>query len=277
MNRRTLIATVAAGLAAAAAHADLPPLRWLTPAEYSLRPGQTAALTLKTHDDLASPWPAGPVQDFCLRFELEQRNDDRVATRDNGLTAEFTAPPRGVAMTLLDFQPVELTVDVADLRAAAENDGLAIAKDCNLPAEGSVRVRRLESLKLVTRVRGRDTDEKQPSAIAMSKTAQHAEIRLISDPTTLTPGADLPLRLYADGAAIRHGVVIAEHVPTKTRQRVVADRGGIATLRSVQAGAWRLSVQVLRPAIDPTEPRLDWFVGAVSFEVPARPADGESR
>ncbi|MEE8466855.1 MAG: hypothetical protein V3T22_00270, partial [Planctomycetota bacterium] len=111
-----------------------------------------------------------------------------------------------------------------------------------------VRVRRLESMKLLLRPEG-GGQVRVPSAVLMAKTGQAVELRPLADPTTVSPGSDLPLRVYTISGETQGLTITALHEPSGARRQVVTGPGGTAHLRIHAAGRWILEVhQVLELA-----------------------------
>jgi len=133
-------------------------------------------------------------------------------------------------------------------RFLLERTGLAQSEQGLPPlAAGAppVRVRRLESMKLLVRPEGGDR-VRTPSAVLMAKTGQAVELRPLADPTTVSPGSDLPLSVYTITGETRGLTITALHEPSGATTQVVTGLGGMAHVRITAAGRWTLEMhQVL--------------------------------
>ena len=75
-------------------------------------------------------------------------------------------------------------------------------------------------------------------SIFMAKTGSRAELQPLANPATLRPGADLPVRVYCDGAA-RAGIELAAVHPDGSRRYATTDAVGAVVMRIDSAGSWR--------------------------------------
>lgn len=226
-------------------------------------------------------WPAQQVRWFFYRAAGEQENQDEVRpvrSEENFVTVPLAHAD--VAVIGLDLKPVLRTLASEDFRRLADRAQPAAAAGSadrqaglQLPAQGvQVRVRQIESAKLLVRVIG-DDGRREPSATAMSKTGQKAEIRLLADPTVSGLGSDIPVRVYIDGDKVPGARVRATAVAGASVRDFVTDSSGFGFFRLDEEGLWRLHFEYLRPLKD--DPQADWelYVGTLTFEAGRPGAD----
>ena len=138
--------------------------------------------------------------------------------------------------------------------------------------QDSVRVRRVESLKALVTVVG-EGPVAGHSSMALSKTGQAVEIRLLADPTTVTVGADVPVRTYVEGASCASALVRARSLDHGVEVSFRTDPSGIGCFRLSRSGRWRVEFhQAVRLAEDAG---ADWLVrsATLTFDAPGREED----
>lgn len=128
----------------------------------------------------------------------------------------------------------------------------------------TVRVRRIEAARVLVRESRRGAMWASP--IATAKRGERAEIRLLMDPTVLTPETIVPVRAYVEGDAAKGATVIATHVESGASGRYGTDDKGIAIVTLDRPGAWRLEFHVARPA-GGAEAEWTVYSATLGFEV----------
>ena len=269
MQRRR---TIAAVLAASAGCAAAQEARFLEPASATVALGDRVGISV-VEGAAARAWPGERVAHFLARTAWTQDNRDTLeavpAPDGDGVPgAAWTADRPGVLLLGLDLEPGLETVGAESFgrflaRALPAERRGAIASA--LPEGGEVSVRRVESAKALVRV---SADGPEPVSIANSKTGQAVEIRPLLDPTLLTPGGDLPLKIYAAIPGPAGGVVTATNSTTGEVLSAPLAEDATANLTIPSAGRWRLEFHAVAP--DETG-EADWLVhtATLTFEVRA--------
>ena len=103
-----------------------------------------------------------------------------------------------------------------------------------------MRVRRLESTKLLVRVIGEERWQPN-SATAQSKTGQQAELRPLADPTSVALKSDLPLRAYLPANSKAGNKVTALHLESGRSQSFLTDAMGSGFFTVSVAGVWTVA------------------------------------
>lgn len=245
-----------------------PPPQFLIPTSFTAP--ATAPLDLQMRQSPAADapqlaWPADRCQWFFARSAGEQQNLQALAPL--GRPEPRVQIGRQDATVIgLDLRPTIVTAPAAAIaRLAKTADTVGEPDAAEVANTASVRVRHYVSAKSIIRPAGA---RRTPSATVMSKTGQPAEIRLLADPTALTLGSDLPIRVYVHGDKAGGVTVTALHVPTGRSQQAVSDRGGMGRFQIDAGGAWLLSFQSARPSQPDSDAAWDLFSGTVAFEVP---------
>lgn len=199
------------------------------------------------------PWPTAEERNWIfLRAPGSQRNFAAVPTLGpEAKRAQLELPPgnyrsEGVVVGL-DLRPTLVDVPLEDWQRF-QVDRLGLEKpvpfSSAFDAPRSVRLRRIESMKLLLRLKeGKEIPV--PSGVLMTKTGQAVELRPLGDPTTIAPGGDFPVKVYAPTGSTEGLLVTAVHEASGTRTRAITRPGGIAHLRISAAGAWTLQVHQL--------------------------------
>ena len=262
--------------AAVPALAAPPTAAFLTPSQYTARPGESLTLrfdvgTAKTAQPAA--WPTGEVGWLLIRGGKSQENKHDVRphkAQDNVVPLAITHP--GVTLVGTDRRPTVLETTGADLRAfIAQNVATdpVTEKAQTLSADQMVRVRQFASAK--TLIRAQEPGGKlTPSAIATSKTGQAVEIRPNFDPTAATVGSDLPLSVYVGGDKLPGAKVQAANISTGQTVTYIADNGGAGYFHVTDPGVWRVEFHHAAPLQN--DPAADWVIysATLTFEVSAK-------
>ncbi len=221
-----------------------------------------------------APWPAGFAH-ALVRAGGGQRN-----------LAAFAPDRPGEDFVQLALEAPDVTLIASDptptVEALSATD-LALFIAAHIPTErlpadwrarlssGSMRVRRLESQKVLVRVVGAE-GWMPNSSTAQSKTGQPVELRPLADPTSASLHSDLPLRAYLPAGSKRGARVIATHVATGRRQSFLTDREGTGFFTVTAAGVWTVEVHHARPLEGEERERFeaDWELSSatLTFEAP---------
>jgi hypothetical protein len=249
------------------------PTRYLTPERFTVPAGAPFELRVDVCDGIAqtaAAWPVDDIRWFFVRSHGSQENRDALAAQPaGGGKAVFHASRDGVQMIGLDFKSRKETVSAAALRAFLEKRLLAesLPATHELPENKPVRIRRIESTKLIARTA--DAVD-VPSEVATGKSGQRVEIRPLADPGSVPVGSDLPLRLYADGDKCGNVRVLATHVASGLVRDIAVNAGAFANLAISAAGIWRVEFSKCAPAGTGEAADADWIVwtASLTFETP---------
>lgn len=284
LNLRTsLILLLAFGAASARARAQS--VAYLLPDRYDVVAGRDVSVRVSrgTSGALETiPWPSADVEWFLVRSAGTQRNlaDARPANEGEDFV-RLPLPDPDAAVIGIDARPrIERVPGTAWRKfLEAEIAASALPADWRGRASGeTVRVRRIESMKLLVRAAktdASDADLWRGSATGSSKTGQRTEIRPLIDPTAMAVGSDLPLRVsWADSASVEAKIVVRQ-VGVDTVQRLSAP-GSAGWFTVTAPGEWRVEVHRAKPLQG--DPAADWELetATLSFVVPApsKPAGG---
>ncbi len=220
---------VAASLAAADDPAfDAP---HLTPVSWRVAPGEAVGAVLP-------PDAADDVEWLFFRAAGRQENRD-AATPDADGAVSFVAPATDCCLIGLDRRPRVVTMDPAAFVRFQLRRGIAGRAPDSFPRTETIRVRLVESMKLLVRVAPEDVSP-VPSATAQSKTGQAVELRPLADPTTVPIGSVLPVKVY--GAFDPAGaIVVARQLESGARARSTADGDGVARVTLSEGGPWSVT------------------------------------
>ncbi|MFN0134114.1 MAG: DUF4198 domain-containing protein [Phycisphaerales bacterium] len=176
--------------------------------------------------------PARAASWYFERTEEAQINAPEVPSEvpgADGQTGVRTSSLRGPGIIGVDFKPEETEEPAARARELA---GAAIRD--RIPEQGTVRVRRVHSMKLV--IGG--------GAAATSKAAQAVELQPMADPAGASVGSDLPLRTLVDGAKAGGVEVEARRVADEAKPRgLTSSADGIVNLRIDAEGLWLITMR----------------------------------
>lgn len=266
----------AAVLAATAGSALGQEARFLEPAGAPVALGEAVGLSMVA-DGAPQAWPTGGMTHFFARTAWTQENRDTLdAAEGEPGAARWTTELPGVLMLGCEFAPRVETVSAESFGAflgralPASRRGAAGA---GLAATGEIAVRRVESAKTLVRV---VAEGEQPVSIATSKTGQAVEIRPLVDPTTLVPGGDLLVKIYAAIPGPAAGLVLATNTTTGELLSVETDDSATANLTIPSAGRWRVEFHAVIPIEDE---EAQWLIhtATLTFDVGGDLAGGASQ
>lgn len=239
---------VVAALAAAAIAQPraLVDARYLHPSAWRVAQGETVGVQLlHRHAEQLwlADWPTDQVDWLFVRGTGAQRNllDARPV---DPRTLSVRIEQAGVSMIGLDLKPTVVDIagdELARFVREQVSAGTVPSAVLDAAAQPVVRVRRVESMKLLVRTIG---GASRPSPVALSKSGQRVEIRFAVDPTVAPINTDVPLRAYAGDSSAGGATVHAWHPASGTRQSVRLDDGGIGQFRLTHPGLWRVEVHV---------------------------------
>lgn len=201
------------------------------------------------------PFPSAEQRNWVfLRSPKSQSNFQEVPTVGEEVRSARLALPEGNyqsegVIVGLDLKPTDVHIPIADWeRFQVQKLGVQapLPFESAFETPGTVRVRRIESSKLLLRLReGKEVPI--PSAVLMTKTGQAVELRPLADPTTITPGGDFPVKFYTPTSTPAGALITAVHEESGTRTTATTRPGGIAHLRISKAGSWTLEAHELLP------------------------------
>jgi hypothetical protein len=231
-------------------------------------------------------WPGSDLEWLYSRSAGTQTNlPATTSARSGEQFVRIALAEPDAALVGFDRRPWIEQVPATDLRKFLELDVAASA----LPADWTtritgetVRVRRVESAKLVVRMtRGtsegkeKEKEDVHGSATAPSKVGQRTEIRPLVDPTAMAVGSDLPLRIsWADPSSV-DATIVARQPGTETRIAVLSRKGsGWFTVSA--PGEWLVEVHRAKPLTGDSAADWELETATLSFVVPApaKPAGG---
>jgi hypothetical protein len=216
-------------------------------------------------------WP-GEFDWFLVRVAGTQRNlEDLAAADPEADSFDLLLSESGVTLVAADRKPRIEEVTPRELRAFLRSrlgPKTLPAASLGSKDEPALRVRRLESSKLLVRVLG-DEGWLPNSATAQSKTGQRVEIRPLGDPTSVKVRTDMPLRIYVPNPRKVGTKVIARHLESGKRQTFLTDREGTGHFTVNAPGVWLVEVHHARRLVD--DPEADWelHTATLTFEVPS--------
>lgn len=269
-------AVLALALGAPLAAANLPVV-YLAPSTFSATSAGDIELRAESGPPTATqtiPWPEEELGWFFVRGGGRQENRPTLAPVERGgpvASVPITQP--GVTVLAFDTKPVVVAVPADELKAFFRENVAGAAGDPTgqaLAPGTIVRVRRCQSATTLVRLR-QPGAAPTPSATAMSKRGQQAEIRLLVDPTMPIVGGDLPVKIYVRGTK-RAGVLVqATCLTTGKTMRKTTNPSGVTHFRITDPGVWRIQFHDARPA---AEGEADWvlYSSTLTFEVPPKGA-----
>lgn len=236
------------------------PAGFLRATAVRVTPGQTLEVTLPEMQPDDVDW-------MFFRAAGHQENRDTATPNERG-AVPFLAPHADTCMIGLDRKPRVQEVSARALeswfRAALGEPprGFEVADP-----DAAVRVRRVESSKLLVRIGAEGADD-VPSATPQSKSGQMTEIRPLADPTTVPLGSVLPMRIYAPGApeeAVAQRV-IARHPATGRVVSSEVREGGIAQFEVSESGTWLVEAHTVTKPEGRAEVAWSLFTATLTFE-----------
>lgn len=253
---------------------EVPRPRFLVPATHQAAVGQSVALRVQAPRAdgalAAGAWPGAEVKWCFVRVAGTQQNFDTLAADAPGGDAVGLAVERaGVTMIGLDLRPRVETLTGAEFEAfiAAKVAAEALpAGRAKAAADAQVRVRRIESMKSLMRVRN-ERGEAPPAQVAQSKAGQAAELRLMLDPTVGRVGSDVAVRAYVAGDKRPAARVIVQREGDAKAVEFVTDPTGSGHFRVTEAGRWRVEFSHVEALKD--DPEAEWaiYTATLTFEV----------
>lgn len=190
-------------------------------------------------------------------------------------TISFQLVTRGVAMTGCDFTPRVERIPATELLAFLKASLTTQAYDelaLSLPAQGDVRVRRIETVKTLLRIDAVPLSGEQGDPVvlpdtqtATTKVGQVNEIRFSFDPTNTPIGSDVAFRVFAnyDKAAKARVTVACDEA--KFSQQIESDGSGTAKFTLAHAGAWRVEFHHAKALKDDPDADLVLSSATVTF------------
>lgn len=257
-----------------AVRGEFPAARFLVPAAHQAAAGERVALRVQAPRAdgglAAAAWPGAEVKWFFVRVAGTQQNFDALAADAPGGEAVSLAVERaGVTMIGLDLRPRVETLTGAEfealLAAKVAAEALPAGRTKAAP-DAKVRVRRIESMKSLMRVRN-DRGEAPPAQVAQSKAGQAAELRLMLDPTVGRVGSDVAVRAYVAGDKRPAARVIVRREGDEKATEFTTDPTGSGYFRVLAAGRWRVEFTHAEPLKD--DPEAEWavYTATLTFEV----------
>lgn len=251
---------------------------YLVPARFEAASGSKIEVHVELgFGDTLSPaaWPSGALDQFFVRTAGTQRNlpEAAPARPEDAFVAVDLGDP-DAAMIGLDRRPWIESVPGPKLRAFLEKD----VEASSLP-EGwksrteadAVRIRHLDSAKLLVRsLRGATVGEPERlpgSATSSSRAGQRSEIKVLVDPTVMSLGSDLPLRVSWSDSKDVDATILARHVPSGATSSVPARKGN-GWIRIDRPGRWQLEVHRARILAEDPAADLEIESATLVFSVP---------
>lgn len=245
--------------------------RVLTTDRFQIGAGEPVRASVRAASDPAGllAWPAAEVRWLYVRQVGRQRNYDQAsapAPADRAVT--LTLDGAGYAVVGLDTRPLIREMSADELRKAASRAELS---DVPLPAEGTLRVAWIESMKLFVVAQPAGASENgdaSGAAVVLSKSGQAAEIRFLLNPITNGLDSDVPVITYLRGDR-RASRPRATHLASARAIDFDASRG-TGHFRIDAPGVWQVEAWFVSPADEGTD--AAWAVHHTSavFEVPPR-------
>ena len=256
------------------AAAEIPSTTYLSPDSFTKNLNEPVHVHIDVgarQNTSVSPWPADQLKWFFVRAEGTQANRDTIQATDRDKNiAVVTISRPGVTMIGFDYKPAIKVLPGTDLALfLAQNVTGADADPAVLQLmPRRVRVRRIESATTMIRVPAKD-GQIHSSAIALSKTGLSAEIRPMFDPTILSVGSDLPVKIYVPAAKKVSIKVQATTVEGNKTVEKTTDATGATYFRITHPGKWRLEFHHAQKLEN--DAAADWMIhsGTLTFEVPS--------
>lgn len=239
----------------------------LRPAAFDAAPGLATPLNVEYLDGVntvEAPWPA-TIGWFFVRspgFQENRSQDDAPRAAAGERSVSITPEHPGITIVGLDLPPRTVEWPADQLPPVP-----GVARPAtDVPASGAVRVHLVESAKTIFHV-GRDASE----SVATSKTGQAVEIRPLMDPTTTPVGADILLRVYIGGDAVKNASITATNTGAAQTQEIVLSPTGAGFFRVSAPGLWRLGFTQARPLEGNPDAKWTIYSATLTFETPGAP------
>ena len=265
----------------AGARAPAQSVGYLLPDRFEVAPGAQVAVALERSSAGALrpvAWPRRDVAWLFVRAAGAQLNleEPKLGGPDGESVLVELAEP-DVAMIGMDRRPWVESVPGAGFREFLERELAPSA----LPAEWKshaasdvVRVRRVESAKLLVRVARTVGGDREASVTASSKSGQRTEIRPLVDPTAMAVGSDLPLRVSWSDSAEVDARIVARQVSAGVAQ-VASTQKGTGWLTVTAPGRWQ--VEIHRAKWLASDPDADWELESATLCFVVPPAAKSTR
>lgn len=180
--------------------------------------GGSAALRLTLSPEVAPSWREANVAFLALRSGGRQSAVEHAKAL--GRDVDVTLPELGCALLVADLGRPEDRGFADSWRRTRRSTKAIVCRDGGEPAEDLAARRRA-------------------GAVLLARAGTRDEVRPLANPATARPGADLPLRLYADGDAAA-GVEVMAQGPGGASHVTRSDAHGFATVALTAAGPWRI-------------------------------------
>lgn len=200
--------------------------------------GRALRLTLSL--EVAPSWRDANVAFLALRSGGRQSAVDH--SKALGRDIDVTVPELGCAMLVADLGRPEDRGFADSWQRTRRSTKAVLCRDGGVPAQDLAARRRA-------------------GAVLLARAGTRDEVKPLANPATTRAGAELPLKLYADGEAAA-GVEVVAQGPGGISSVTKSDAHGFAVVELTAAGPWRI-----------------WFrtgdrVAELLFEVPAAGAQG---
>ncbi|HMQ15733.1 MAG TPA: hypothetical protein PKC49_07145 [Phycisphaerae bacterium] len=249
---------------------------FLSPERFAVTHGTEARVRVLAGDALAPApvaWPADVAWLFS-RSPGVQENLESAAPAADGLISVLTGRI-GVTVIGLDLPPSEIALSAGEWESfrRARLPRMRVAESA--AGREAIRIRHVRSAKTLVRVREAGIADNAsaggessgaPSAEAVSKTGQKAELRPLMDATRLRVGDDLAICVYADNIRRRNVRVTAVSVSAGAEQRVDVGEGGLANVRITHAGPWRIVCYIAEAADAAVPADIVLYSATLTFE-----------
>lgn len=256
-------------LIVAAAHAAAPVATFLTPSQYTAAVGDAFTVRFdagSARDAQPAAWPIEGLPRLFVRTRAAQENRHDVRPERSGDHAvRIAAQPAGLTMIGADLGAKLITTTSAELQVFLDQHVASLTTARPTPGT-ELRIRHVAASKTFVRVTETPDASARPSAIALSKSGQVAEIQPLVDPTATQPGGDVPLRVFVNGDKKPAAKVQITHVPSGATQTILTDAVGSGFFRLTDAGLWRIEFHHAEPLEH--DPAADWIVytATLTFE-----------
>jgi hypothetical protein len=246
---------------------------YLTPETFNVPVGQGLRLrVLSGQADRAEllPWPQERIGGFFINTGNTRHNRATIGpSSDDPRAAEVRIDRPGVAVIALNTRPAVVELAAGELRefvraTSAADESLLKA----LPVAGTVRVRRIESASAIVRVT-EPGGSRVFSAAATAKLGLRAEIQPLMDPTALSAGSDVAIRVFVDAVQQPDVQVFATCVADGQRVSLRTDPVGSAHFALERAGVFRVEFHRLERLGGDPQADFNLYSGSLCFEVSA--------
>ncbi len=243
---------------------------WLLPSSMRVPVGRTVALSLTSGMTFPSDQlPIAPERvvrgEVRLRNEIERLRRPRSAPK--ALRYVWTPRAPGVATISIALAPRSLELEpklVKEYLDEIHASPATLAQWDSIPAPRRWRESYTKNATSYVRVGGA-----RPDSSWMSPVGLDLEILPEGNPTSITAGATLPVRVLRNGSPLAGFSINARHEGRSTSAFVTTDASGRAAVPLPTAGRWLLFGTDLRRA---HEPDLEWRSDFVTMTIGVAPA-----